>query len=63
MSEDYEIEAERLEEEGMVAIFEGWFSHLWCENCENMFELTDDVHNGEIVTCDGCNEEVVVLNR
>ena len=43
--------------------FEGWFSRLNCGNCQNVFDIDDDVNNGQEVTCDACGKTGVVSRR
>lgn len=49
-----------IEEDRPVATFEGSYSRLYCTWCEDMFEVEEDVQNGEIVECDACGSECVV---
>lgn len=37
--------------------YEGFWSRLFCGNCEETFYVEIDVQNGELVTCDGCGKE------
>lgn len=48
------------EDESKQAFYEGWYSRLRCGSCDEMFEVEDDVKNGERVTCDACGAELVV---
>lgn len=50
------------ERELPVARYEGWYTRLGCEACGEMFEIEDDVSNGQIVECDACGAENL-LNR
>jgi lysine biosynthesis protein LysW len=44
-----------------AARYEGWFTRLECEECGEMFEIEDDVSNGQIVECDACGAELEVV--
>lgn len=48
------------DQEPYQAQYEGWFSRLHCERCDEMFEVEDDVHNGEEVRCDACGADLTV---
>lgn len=43
--------------------FQGWYSRFLCGNCEEVFDIEDDVTNGEEVICDACGEEGTVSGR
>ena len=43
-----------------VMTYEGRWSRIYCESCCEIFYIEDDCQNGDIVTCDACNEEGTV---
>lgn len=43
-----------------TAFYEGWYTRLRCGSCDDMFEIEDDVSNGEPVECDSCGAELTV---
>lgn len=45
------------------AFYEGWFTRLSCGSCGDVFEVEDDVSNGEVVECDACGVEQAVEGR
>lgn len=58
-----EAAAEADEPERPKARFDGAFSRMTCEACESVFDVEDDVSNGEAVTCDVCGDEREVEGR
>lgn len=51
---------EEPEEDRVTAFYEGLWSRLSCGACGEMFEVEDDVSNGDQVRCDACGAEQVV---
>ena len=45
------------------AIYEGYWTRLRCDHCDEMFEVDRDVSNGETVTCDACGSDLQVTGR
>ena len=46
-----------------VAEYMGYFSRLTCGHCQSVFEIDDDVSNGELIECEQCGAEVEVTGR
>lgn len=52
-----------MSEQKIEMEFEGWFSRIFCTNCENSFDVERDITNGEEVTCDACGKSGRITGR
>lgn len=51
------------QDDPLEAVYEGAWSRLACQGCGNVFDVEDDVSNGEVFECDCCGESCAVTGR